>query len=118
GPSRRRRARKATRNWEFTGGTELMSRTRQEARSLLALDAARTGADGVLMAMESLKVWKQRCAGSHEQDQIVEAMYLGTGITAFKTTGSASPSISVLPLTDRSDRTIPVDELSGGSIRG
>jgi uncharacterized protein YbjQ (UPF0145 family) len=72
---------------EVGGWTELVSITRHEARDHLLTDAARTGADGVVLSSVDLQVHRRECryGGDGQHDHVVETTVLGTAIAEFAT---------------------------------
>jgi uncharacterized protein YbjQ (UPF0145 family) len=64
-------------NQEMRGWTECVESTRKRARTMLENEAADAGADGVVISEFGLKSYKL------DRDRVVEAMFIGTAITAF-----------------------------------
>jgi len=80
-------------NAEVTGYTELVNDARHDARTQLAADVKRVGAQGVVVADMSFRVRERECPaqeGGH--DHVVEAINVGTAIVRFS---------------DHSERTVP-----------
>lgn len=72
-------------NVEIRGFTELVNRTRQDARNELMLDVSRTCAEGVVVERSELRVGEQKCAGLHDaQDHLAEVTMIGTSIVQFE----------------------------------
>jgi uncharacterized protein YbjQ (UPF0145 family) len=94
-----------TRQWsgnvEVAGWTELVSRSRHDARRALEGDVRRLGAEGVVIAGMQLRVRAQDCpAAVGRRDHIVEATITGTAIARFARAGHhrASSALTVMPL--------------------
>jgi uncharacterized protein YbjQ (UPF0145 family) len=71
---------------EIGGWTELVSVTRHEARDHLLSDAARTGADGVVLSSVDLRMHGRECryGGEGQHDHVVETTVIGTAIAEFR----------------------------------
>jgi uncharacterized protein YbjQ (UPF0145 family) len=71
---------------EVQGWTELVSVTRHDARGRLLADAARTGAEGVVLSELDLRVHRRECryGGDDQHDHVVETTAIGTAIAEFR----------------------------------
>jgi uncharacterized protein YbjQ (UPF0145 family) len=79
-----RQARWSSGNAEVAGWTDLVSRSRQDARRQLESDVGRLGAEGVVIAGMQLRVRQRDCPATvGRRDHIVEASLLGTAVTRF-----------------------------------
>ncbi len=75
---------RAAGNQEVDGYTWLIGRVRRDARSQLALEAARHGGDGVVLEEMELKVDESECPASEgARDLSAEAVLIGTSIARF-----------------------------------
>lgn len=88
-------------NVEVRGYTELVNRTRADARNELMLDVSRVHAEGVVVKRMDLRTSKERCeavTGGH--DHRAEVTVIGTAITEFTRDRRAAlaPSLPVLSL--------------------
>jgi uncharacterized protein YbjQ (UPF0145 family) len=88
-------------NVEVKGYTELVNRTRADARNELMLDVSRVHAEGVVVKRMDLRTSKERCeavTGGH--DHRAEVTIVGTAITQFTGDRRAAqgPSLAVLSL--------------------
>ncbi len=88
-------------NVEVRGYTELVNRTRADARNELMLDVSRVHAEGVVVKRMDLRTSKERCeavTGGH--DHRAEVTIVGTAITQFTRSQPAAerPSLAVLSL--------------------
>jgi uncharacterized protein YbjQ (UPF0145 family) len=96
-----RQARWGSGNAEVAGWTELVNRSRQEARRQLERDVRRLGAEGVVIAAMQVRVSQRDCPVSvGRRDHIVEATLIGTAIARFSRPGRchAGPALTVMPL--------------------
>ncbi len=105
----RRQTRFVANNQEITGWTDLVTETRHEARSHLAHQAQRTGADGLVLGASDLRVWGERCIrasrrDSEEEDHVAEATLIGTAVAGFTVRETPRPTLSVMPLDSRRKR--------------
>ncbi|MEU9234099.1 heavy metal-binding domain-containing protein [Streptomyces subrutilus] len=92
-----RRARWTAGNQEVDGYTQLIGRVRQNARRQLSLDAARDGADGVVLDEMELSVSEIECPDAgYSVDHRAEAVLVGTSIARF---GRSERSSGPRPLT-------------------
>jgi uncharacterized protein YbjQ (UPF0145 family) len=101
-----RQARWGSGNAEVAGWTELVSRSRQDARGQLETDVRRLGAEGVVIAAMHMRVSQRDCpAAVGRRDHIVEATLIGTAIVSFSPAGRcpAGPALAIMPL-DRKRR--------------
>jgi uncharacterized protein YbjQ (UPF0145 family) len=99
-----RQARPWSGNAEMAGWTELVNRTRQDARRRLEQDVRRLGAEGVVTADMRLRVRARDCpAAVGRRDHIVEVTLIGTAIASFSNAGHrpADPPLAVMPLGPR-----------------
>jgi uncharacterized protein YbjQ (UPF0145 family) len=82
-------------NAEVPGYTELVMMARHDARGQLEADAARVGADAVVIASNDLRVSHRECPGREGQrDHIAEVTIIGTAIARFasaRAPGSPAP---------------------------
>src|SRR5215469_16708402 len=71
-------------NAEVTGFTELVNEARHDARTQLAADVKRLGAEGVVVADMDMRVRERECpAQEGGRDHIIEAINIGTAIVRF-----------------------------------
>jgi uncharacterized protein YbjQ (UPF0145 family) len=99
-----RQARLWSGNAEMAGWTELVNRSRREARHRLEEDIRRVGAEGVVTADMEMRVRQRDCpeaTGRH--DHIVEVTFTGTAIVRFSPAGHtyAGPALTVMSLGPR-----------------
>jgi uncharacterized protein YbjQ (UPF0145 family) len=88
-------------NVEVTGWTELVNRSRHNARRQLEGDVARLGAEGVVIASMQMRVRERDCPmTAGRRDHIVEATLIGTAIARFSRAGQrrARPARAVMSL--------------------
>ena len=94
-----------TRQWsgnvEVAGWTELVNRSRHDARARLEGEVTRSGAEGVVIASMQMRVRERDCpvmAGRH--DHVVEVTLTGTAITRFARSGqrAAGPALAIMAL--------------------
>ena len=100
-----RQTRRWSGNAEVAGWTELVSRSRHDARRALEDDVRQLGAEGVVIAGMQMRVRQRDCpAAAGRRDHIVEATITGTAIARFARAGQrrASPALTVMPLGPRS----------------
>jgi uncharacterized protein YbjQ (UPF0145 family) len=85
---------------EMPGWTELVSRSRHDARSELIADVARSGADGVVLSDMDLKISERSCArGSQDQhDHVVEVTLLGTSVARFRHAAAPPRPLTIMRL--------------------
>lgn len=96
-----RQTRRWSGNVEVAGWTELVNRSRHDARQALEDDVRQLGAEGVVIAGMQLRVRQRDCpAAAGRRDHIVEATITGTAIARFSRAGQrrASPALTVMPL--------------------
>jgi uncharacterized protein YbjQ (UPF0145 family) len=90
-----------TGNVEVAGYTELVNRTRLDARNELMLDVSRVHGDGVVIQRSDLRIDEHECPGIEgARDHLAEVTMIGTAIARFATgsrTGNR-PSMAVLSL--------------------
>jgi len=99
-----RQARWTSGNAEVAGWTELVSASRQDARIQLEHDVRRLGAEGVVIADQSLRVRERDCpAQVGRRDHVAEATLIGTAIARFSRRGRqpAGPALAVMSLDPR-----------------
>ena len=99
-----RQARLWSGNAEMAGWTELVNRSRREARSRLEEDIKRLGAEGVVTAGMEMRVRQRDCpVATGRHDHIVEVTFTGTAIARFSAAGhaNAGPALTVMPLGPR-----------------
>jgi uncharacterized protein YbjQ (UPF0145 family) len=75
-------------NVEVAGYTELVNRTRRDARNELMLDVSRVSGDGVVINRTELRIGEQECKGTGTgqagaRDHRAEVTMIGTAITRF-----------------------------------
>lgn len=88
-------------NTEVAGYTELVSSTRHDASEQLRSDVARMGAEGVVVAVNDLRVSERECPSAEgNADHIAEATIIGTAITRFTPRAAADgpASLAILSL--------------------
>ena len=96
-----RQARPWSGNAEVPIWTELVNRSRQDARRRLEADVRRLGAEGVVIAGMEMRVRERDCpAAVGRRDHIVEVTFIGTAIARFSRAGHrhAGPALAVMPL--------------------
>lgn len=96
--------RSSWRNAEVTGWTDLVQAVRSDARQHLLAQGVRHGGDGIVMASNDLRVWREPCirySGNDQEDHIVEATTVGTAVARFQVRRPPPPTVAVLPLGDR-----------------
>jgi uncharacterized protein YbjQ (UPF0145 family) len=96
-----RQARLWSGNAEMAAWTDLVNRSRRDARRRLAQDVTRLGAEGVVTSDMEMRVRQRDCpvtAGRH--DHMVEVTIIGTAIARFSPDGrgNAAPALTVMPL--------------------
>jgi uncharacterized protein YbjQ (UPF0145 family) len=88
-------------NSEVVGYTDLVNRTRHDARSQLEGDVRRLGAEGVVVQDMSIRIRERECPMQEgRRDHIVEATIVGTAITRFAAAraASAAPPLAIMSL--------------------
>jgi uncharacterized protein YbjQ (UPF0145 family) len=81
-------------NTEVSGYTELVSLARHDARTQLAADVARLGADGVVISHNQLRIRERECPVTDgRKDHIAEVTIVGTAIARFGGPGVAPPGV-------------------------
>lgn len=87
-------------NVEVDAYTELVNRTRQDARNELMLDISRVEGEGVVIQHMDTRLGEHECPGRQgARDHIAEVTMIGTAITRFaRSMGSVRPSMAVLSL--------------------
>lgn len=88
-------------NTEVSGYTDLVTAARHDAREQLRSDVARLGAQGVVIATNSLRVRERECPSQEgRKDHIAEATVIGTAIAKFTSSHQAAPprSLAILSL--------------------
>ena len=96
-----RQARWRSGNAEVAGWTELVGRSRREARGQLETDVRRLGAEGVVIAAMQLRVRERDCpAQVGRRDHIAEATLIGTAIARFSPAGQpgAGQALAIMSL--------------------
>jgi uncharacterized protein YbjQ (UPF0145 family) len=79
-------------NAEVTGYTELVIRTRHDAQKKLESDVTRLGAQGVVVATNTLGIRERECpAQEGRKDHIAEVTIIGTAIARFASGAAAAP---------------------------
>jgi uncharacterized protein YbjQ (UPF0145 family) len=110
----------STGNTEVSGYTDLVNRTRQDARQELQLDVARLGGEGVVIERMDMHIREHECpAQEGTRDHVAEVTILGTAITHFSKSRRAKerPSLAVLSL-DPQRRQAARVRLGGGPAGG
>ena len=80
-------------NAEVAGWTELVTESRHDARRQLESDVRRLGADGVVIAITSLRVGERDCPVQvGRRDHVVEATLIGTAVARFSRNGGRRPT--------------------------
>jgi uncharacterized protein YbjQ (UPF0145 family) len=95
-------------NVEVAAYTELVNRTRQDARNELQLDVGRVSGEGVVIQRTELHVGEVECPGRQRgRDQRAEVTMLGTAIAEFRSDWLAGrrPIYAVLSLDPQRRRT-------------
>ncbi len=105
----RQQTRFTAQNQEIAGWSELVSRTRQDARAQLRQQAGQSGAGGVVLGSSDLQVWGERCQRASRnngegEDHVAEATLVGTSIASFKVRTPRPRTLSVMPLDSRRKR--------------
>jgi len=88
-------------NTEVSGYTDLVSRTRQDARNELGIDVARMGGEGVVIASMDLRIGEHECRSQEgARDHTAEVTIIGTVITHFRSSRRSAerPSLAILSL--------------------
>ncbi|HYK33812.1 MAG TPA: heavy metal-binding domain-containing protein [Streptosporangiaceae bacterium] len=88
-------------NVEVAAYTQLVNRTRQDARNELHLDVGRVSADGVVIERTEMHIGEAECRGKERaRDYRAEVTMLGTAISQFSRSRShqEQPSLAVLSL--------------------
>ncbi|MGI5171597.1 heavy metal-binding domain-containing protein [Spirillospora sp. CA-253888] len=71
---------------EVEGLTDLLQRTRHDARRRFLSDVRRSGAEGAVLSAVELRTRERSCSrGGGGEDHVVESTFIGTSITAFRT---------------------------------
>lgn len=93
-------------NAEVAGWTELVNRSRHDARRQLEGDVERLGAEGVVIATMRTRVRERDCPVTvGRRDHIVEATFIGTAIASYSRAGqptAGAGSLAVMSLDPRS----------------
>jgi len=98
-------------NTEVDGYTKLFNGTRACARTELAKDAQRLGAEGIVIADMEMRVWERECEDIiRGRDHVVEATMVGTAIVRFSRSAegpvpAAVPIMSLDPQRRHAPRT-------------
>lgn len=88
-------------NTEVSGYTDLVSRTRHDARNELSIDVARLGGEGVVIANMDMRIGEHECRSIEgARDHTAEVTIIGTAITHFRKSRPATerPSLAILSL--------------------
>jgi hypothetical protein len=96
-----RQARWGSGNAEVAGWTELVGRSRHDARDQLDGEVRRLGGEGVVIAAMQMQVRQRDCPVQvGRRDHIVEATLIGTAIARFSRTAGhyAGPALAVMSL--------------------
>jgi uncharacterized protein YbjQ (UPF0145 family) len=84
-------------NQEVAGWTDLVARTRNEARHHLLIDTARTGAEGVVLDTADFTVHERECQYAEGQrDHTVETTFIGTAVVAFQKTHQPQRALKIM----------------------
>ena len=99
-------------NAEVTGYTELVNDARHDARTQLAADVKRLGAQGVVVAEMSIRVSERECPaqeGGH--DHVIEAVNVGTAIVRFSdhSERTGPPPLAIMSLDPQRRQAARVD---------
>ncbi len=106
-----------TGNTEVSGYTDLVNRTRHDARNELQLDVMRMGGEGVVVQRMDMRIREHECpAQEGTRDHVAEVTIVGTAITHFTKSRRAAerPSLAVLSL-DPQRRQAARVRLGGGT---
>jgi len=88
-------------NTEVSGYTDLINKTRHDARDQLRRDVRELGAEGVVIQRMDMQVGEHECpAQEGARDHLAEVTIVGTAITHFATSSRAAerPSLAILSL--------------------
>ena len=88
-------------NVEVAGWTELVNRSRHDARRRLEQDVSRLGGEGVVITGMQMRVRERDCPATvGRRDHIAEVTLTGTAIARFSRAGQcpAGPALTVMPL--------------------
>jgi uncharacterized protein YbjQ (UPF0145 family) len=87
-------------NTEVAGYTDLVNATRHDARSQLAKDVARHGAEGVVLQEMDIRVGEHECPVQEgRRDHVLEATIIGTAIARFdKRRAPTKPPLAIMSL--------------------
>ena len=94
-------ARRWSGNAGVAGWTELVNRSRRDARRRLEQDVRRLGGEGVVITGMQMRVRERDCpATAGRRDHIAEVTLTGTAIARFSRAGQrpAGPALTVMPL--------------------
>ncbi|MEW1656776.1 heavy metal-binding domain-containing protein [Streptomyces sp. NPDC093707] len=101
-------------NQEVTGWSRLVALTRHDARRQIGEQAWHTGADGVVLGDNRLRVWEEACFrarrrnnDSDQKDHVAEATLIGTAVAAFTTRQAPPRTLTVMPLDPKRRRPRP-----------
>jgi uncharacterized protein YbjQ (UPF0145 family) len=86
---------------EVSGYTDLVNKTRHDARHQLQLDVSRMGAEGVVIQTMDMRIGEHECrAQEGARDHVAEVSIVGTAITHFARSRRATerPSLAILSL--------------------
>jgi uncharacterized protein YbjQ (UPF0145 family) len=96
-----RQARWSSGNAEVAGWTDLVIRSRHDARRQLESDVKRLGAEGAVIAAMQMRVHQRDCpAAVGRHDHIVEATLIGTAVARFSRAGQRrdGPALAIMSL--------------------
>ena len=99
-------------NNEVTGWTELVNEARHDARTELAADVKRVGAEGVVVASMDMRVRERECpAQEGGRDHVIEAVNIGTAIVRFSrhTERSGGSPLTIMSLDPQRRQAARVD---------
>jgi uncharacterized protein YbjQ (UPF0145 family) len=88
-------------NTEVTGYTDLINKTRHDARDQLRQEVRDLGAEGVVIQRMDLRIGEHECpAQEGARDHVAEVTIVGTAITHFSTSSRTAerPSLAILSL--------------------
>jgi len=88
-------------NTEVSGYTDLINKTRHDARDQLRRDVRDLGAEGVVIQRMDMKIGEHECpAQEGARDHLAEVTIVGTAITHFRksTRATERPSLAILSL--------------------
>ncbi len=93
-----------TRSWnntEVSGWSDLVQAVRSDACAHLRAQGGRRGGDGVILSAGDLRIWRESCmrSGNNEQeDHVAEATLVGTTVARFTASRRPPRTLTVMPL--------------------